>query len=1296
MTRDYYDNEDAGTYVIHSYTDRPIYRPGQRVYFKDIVRRSTEPSNQPAVKLEARYNVPTGAPLTVQMRNPDGDQILNVKGVTSRDGCFSGQVDLDAEAPTGVYSLITKIGGEVHTHDVVIASYRKPEFTAKVEVEKKRYVRGDTVTMTLHAEYYFGSPVVGAKVKYSVYRQQDYGDPNEDNSDTDDEQDSSPRGADASFYGEDVTKGNVQLDDSGKAVITFKADAPQNPEGPQHDLYILAATVTEGEDNEVSVDGKVRVFTGDFDLDATPEGSLASPGQTTHVLLSAIDMDGKPVVGQQLEVEAGYDHWSQEYSEYSYVSVLTTKVQTGADGKAICPITPQREGRMEVKVRTRDAHGNKIIARASIWVEGDEGGEIDTRYADLSLHTDKKKYIPGETARVLVSSMRTGETVLLTIEGERVYATFTMAMKKKSQIIHVPILESYGPNVYLNACYVRDKHFATSEAPLRVNMPAKELNVAITADRSATSTTAKYQPGDPITYTIKTTDNSGKPISANLSFGVVDEAIYALKEDSKTALHDEFYPTRFNAVQTEYSFSIAFLGDADKSEPEMVVRKKFPDTAYWNPDVQTDSAGVAKVTFHLPDNLTTWRATAMGATLDTRVGRTTQDVLVTKDFLVRLEAPRFLTQKDKSRLVTDVLNDTGAQQSVTVRLETTNLQVEGVTSQSITLDSGRHGQMVWPVNTGAATVGEAVVTVKAWSRAERGKPQFTDAVEHRFPVAAHGREIVEGIAGDVASGASKTETIGSSATGVVPGSQRLIVRVTPSAAGALVEAADYLIGYPYGCTEQTMSRFLPDLLVARAMKMNGIAAIPNADKLPKMVRNSILRLQRLQHAKTGGWGWWEHDNDDPWMTGYVLCGLSEAKRDGYHVSDEMLQRGRQAAVAMLSAKDTRPDRKMFLLYGLAMAGNLDVPRKEIDQLKLIDLDTESVALMVLVNKLLGRSSGLALAEIERRSSFGDQMIHWTCGSGIWYWDVDDVGATSMALRAIIAENPADERIAPVVRWLMHRRSGSYWGTTRDTAWALMALCEYLQTPSGHPAGGETGHMHVAVNGATAADWTLNASAVREKELVLHVPASLVHAGVNTVTLARTGAGTPVFYSVELKQVTNSEDMKAIAPVMPATAHLGAAPAHTGVKGGDPENQLVISREYRRLVPRQSAASWRLDSEVTNDQLNEGDRIRVVLKIHAPRQMQFVMLEDPFPAGLEVSERGDAEDTIEWGYWYSSVDVRDNKIAFFMRTVRAGDSVIEYNLRAKTHGSYHAMPALLQAMYSPDMHAESAEDRVMIR
>src|SRR5262249_34585710 len=150
------------------------------------------------------------------------------------------------------------------------------------------------------------------------------------------------------------------------------------------------------------------------------------------------------------------------------------------------------------------------------------------------------------------------------------------------------------------------------------------------------------------------------------SLGVVDEAIYALKADSPGAIRDAFYPYRRNAVRTEYSFAVQYLGDADKAEPKIATRKRFPDTVYWKADLHTGSDGRATVGFNFQDGLTTWRATAIAQTSDTAVGFGTSQIIVSKDLFVRVEIPRFLTQHDSSRIQAIVHNETGAKQTALV------------------------------------------------------------------------------------------------------------------------------------------------------------------------------------------------------------------------------------------------------------------------------------------------------------------------------------------------------------------------------------------------------------------------------------------------------------------------------------------------------------------------------------------------------------------------------------------------------------------------------------------------------
>ena len=149
-------DERAGGYVVHSYTDRPVYRPGHTVSFKGIVRqRAGSGSAEP-------YLAPRGGEaVTVQIRDEQGNRIAVVDTTTNRNGSYVGTVDLPTEAATGTYSLVASVGGEKHSSEFMVASYRKPEFTVKVAPHQARYIKGDTVQFDIHADYYFGTPVRG-------------------------------------------------------------------------------------------------------------------------------------------------------------------------------------------------------------------------------------------------------------------------------------------------------------------------------------------------------------------------------------------------------------------------------------------------------------------------------------------------------------------------------------------------------------------------------------------------------------------------------------------------------------------------------------------------------------------------------------------------------------------------------------------------------------------------------------------------------------------------------------------------------------------------------------------------------------------------------------------------------------------------------------------------------------------------------------------------------------------------------------------------------------------------------
>ena len=263
-------------------------------------------------------------------------------------------------------------------------------------------------------------------------------------------------------------------------------------------------------------------------------------------------------------------------------------------------------------------------------------------------------------------------------------------------------------------------------------------------------------------------------------------------------------------------------------------------------------------------------------------------------------------------------------------------------------------------------------------------------------------------------------------------------------------------------------------------------------------------------------------------------------------------------------------------------------------------------------------------------------------------------------------------IGQVVLWLMTHRQADSWGNTRDTAWSLGALCTYLEALPADEFGAAPPQVKIALNGRALKTLDLKNA---DGEIALDVPWKELRASGNVLKITRDGGSAPVFYALSVRQTIGNA---------------GPLPALTSVPSG--AGALSIVREYRRVTTSGGAIS---SEPTTGNRLAQGDQIRVRLTLDVPTDLSYVLVEDAFPAGCETTERGDAG-VDEWDYWWSSTDVRDDRIAFFARHLTPGKHVIEYNLRAQTPGTYSVLPTSVQAMYDSATRAESAEDRVEVR
>ncbi|MBI3912327.1 MAG: hypothetical protein HY320_15520, partial [Armatimonadetes bacterium] len=1241
---------DAGArqrYRVCLYTDRPVYRPGHRVRFKGVVRR-LETSG---------YAVPSSPTVLAEVRDEQETVFYRDESALNERGSFAGEFTLPVEARSGYYTLSVRVDGEEHADGFVVASYRKPEWQVVVSTPKRCYVRGERVPVTVHAEYYYGAPVVNAQASYTIYRS-----PSWSWWDEDQESDFEENEEYSGGYGDVVETGEVTTDQSGNAQFEFGTDLPRDEDRFADYEYNIEIEVTDLSNRSAYGNGSVLVRAGELTLDVRPSRFIAAPGETVPVLARARDLADKPAAGVTLTATAVLLVWDRGREQERPLASQTA--QTDARGLARLQMPMEGPGLVLIRLSATDRRGNRIETSTDIWISTAEGGDYARTYPQLSVLLDRKRYRIGDTAQVLVNTDRPGATALLTVEAEGILDVRLVPLRRKSTVVRLPIRAGYEPNVFVTACFVRNREFVSSQARLNVNADAHRLQVTIESDRQV------YRPGEAATFQVHTRDVRGRSVSAEFSFGLVDEAIYAIQEGATDSLWQAFYPRRRNAVQTEFSYPEVYLGDASKDGAEVNVRKQFPDTAYWNPFLVTDAAGQATVQIRLPDSLTSWRATVLAHSPQTEVGEARHNIRVMKDLTVRLQAPRSLTEGDRLTLSAVVHNYSARPLDVSVELRAAGLEVQGAAGRRVSLKPDQAEKVHWEAVVGGA--GTATLTAIATAGA------LSDGMQLTAPVRAFARQKIDYRTGVVSGEVAREEFPLDPAA--ADGSLEL--RLSPTLAGTLLGSLEYLVHYPYGCTEQTMSSFLPNVVVLQTLRSLGLRRPELEQRVPAMAQAGLVRLYGFQHAD-GGWGWWEYDKSDPWMTAYVLFGLTVARAAGIEVNRQVYRNGLQAAVQLARGKELSPDNAMFLAYVLtrtpaARRARVLLQRLEEEKPK---LHIRSLGYAALALAAIPSGSGqnrrqakALMEELWRRADHSGGLIRWAeTRSARDYGVPPDVESTAVVLKAALALTPRDPRLAGVVRWLLLERHGNRWESTRDTAWILFTLADYLK------ATGELRpdyRLTVLLNDREIHSKEVRPGDALQEETVLRVPLrpdAVGMAPANRLEVRKSGRGS-AYYALEMRQEIR-------AP------RFAAESSSSG---------LSLQRDYFRLETRRDAAGRPVvvPTEKPGSSVRVGDRILVRLRLHTDRPLEYLILEDPIPAGFEVQERGEVE-RHEWNYWWSHMDVRDDRVALFVRDVTPGEHTVEYYVRPEVVGTIRVLPAVLSDMYAPATRAATSDSRLEV-
>lgn len=730
------------------------------------------------------------------------------------------------------------------------------------------------------------------------------------------------------------------------------------------------------------------------------------------------------------------------------------------------------------------------------------------------------------------------------------------------------------------------------------------------------------------------------------------------------------------------------------------IRSNFLDALIWKANLVTDYNGVAEVQFNIPDNLTTWRTTVKGITKSSEVGQKVDKFISRKDLLVRMETPRFLREGDEVIISTIVHNYLSSEKTTKVEFTSDKLLLLASKINSDSYSSNFSGKKIYEVNIPANSelridwkckvnypLGEAKLKVEALTNEE------SDALELKVPILPNGIKIVNPLVANFSENEINETLEFEIPDNIDLLSAKFSFSVSPSLAGTILKALDDLAGYPYGCVEQTMSRFLPTVIVANTFKEISVPLKSKTiEELPKYVEAGLKRLYDFQHSD-GGWGWWTNDNTNPFMTAYVIYGLTLAKQAGYNIDQTIYESGLKNLRKQIELADPKIDETTlaYMIYSLSYAmKDFDYQKKlyyqTIDLLLTRDLGSYPLALITIALNNFG--------EKEKASKTAERLIKLATeesgfafwGGETWHyrWQNDNVQGTAFAVKAIINVKGDSELISKAVRWLLKKKQGFSWRSTQETANVIFALIDYLKlTKELNP----DYSLKVSVNGKEIFSKTFSKDDIYTEPEVISLAAStdnLLKKGKNKIIIQKSGDGKVYFsglteyFSVDFNSLNN-------------------------------ENGFKVRREYFTLEPKQVDGKIIYVKEKFNGQIISGKELFVKTYVETKAfEMEYFILEDMLPSGFEVVKdieryaiEGESYYPIydDWGYrpwrWhYADREYRDEKVAFFV-TNCSSKMEFSYIIRAQIPGEYKIMPAQGYLMYYPELNGFSEMVNVMV-
>ena len=1228
------------------YGERGVWRPGDDIFLTFLLS-------------DPQQTLPPNHPVTLEFEDPRGRLVVQQTHTSSVDGFFRMAVSTAPDAPTGNWTARVRVGGNVFTRLVRVETVMPNRLGMNLDFGMEDMIRSGPRQVRLGAEWLFGAPAPGLRADVSVAFS--------------DRETTFPAFGDFSFRDPSrsvsTERANVwegSLDATGQAAFTMQLNPGARVPGMVTARFLTRVFEPSGmfSSEQISIDYSPYERYVGLRLPAlsTGQGSLAmDTDHTAEIVL--LSEDGVLVPGQvrlnaaiyRLDWRWWWERGREEPAQFA-ASLSRNPVSraeiTAVNGRATWNfrINEPNWGRHLVIIRDNDGgHAAAQIVHFG-WPWRTQDGDHDSQ-AMLTLTPGRPSYNVGERISVSFPSNRYARALVTVEKGGQILRSEWINGQDGITTYEFPADPDMVPNVYVHVTMIQPHLQTQNDLPIRlygitpvmVADPRTVLSPQISApevweSESTVSFTVSEATGRPMAYTV----------------AVVDEGLLGLTRFTLPNPHHAFYAREasflrywdiYRDVIGAHSGMLETLlaiggGDVeDHMDDGRDVQRFRPVVMFFGPYELGPNEQRTK-TFDLPPYIGALRIMVMAASSTAEVqampsqrayGTAEQTVRVTSDLMVFATLPRVLSPADEVVIPVHVNSYAAGNRTVRVNLSVPGAEIQGQSFQNVVFDAP----------------GERLIRFRARAPGNPGNLTFTVTAESTgLRTAQHVVEMeVRSTTIPVTRSVFSLVMPGESWSGNLEYPGRVGTNTLTASFSRLppinLEARlDFLVRYPHGCLEQTVSRVFPQLYLDRILDLN-------AEQLAQIRTNINAGIERIAafQLPSGGFAFWPNGMDPhDWGTSYAGHFLLEARRAGFAVPEHVISRWlhfQMDRAALWQVRNERFTEQAYRLYTIALAGQADLG--SMNRLR----DHANVPLqarwrLAAAYWLAGqREAARNMVRDLPLPGYAPRELSGTFGSPL--------RDRAMALETLMLihgqpgivpmQSPVQadaDRIRALFEDIAHALSSDRWLSTQETSFALIAIAPFMRNTAGNE------HLTVEYSIAGTSESITFVTPMTERSLGYV-------------------AGTASAFSV-----TN----RSASPVYVKFTSRGLPE-----EGSEP----ALTEGLELQVAYLNMAGQAVNPDTMN--LGEDMQVRLTVRNTTARTVEEIALVVPIPASWEIINTRLADDgTAPTQTDYTFQDIRDDRVLTYF-DLRPGQAITVTFLVHITYDGNFFRPAIhAYAMY----------------